>query len=114
MTPHTRALAFSETFAFEIKLHGKRAGCVHRTKGHLFRDDADGQVYIIQYATVIKERYTDADRALAARLAAEAPVEHGDLVTVDGRLYRVNILGDYSDAGRLTPIHVTTLENGRH
>jgi hypothetical protein len=40
-----------------------------------------------------------------ARLNAEEPVRNGDVVEVEGKLYRVRVKGNYSDCAVLDPLH---------
>ena len=61
----------------------------------------DCEPFINKTAAMIKDSYTDADRAASARLAIEEPVRHGDIVTLSGKTYRVHVNGDYSDAAKL-------------
>jgi len=89
-------------FAFETAT--KRFGEVkhERHEGYLFRDDTDGQIYVMKCATTLKSEYTDADRALTQRIYyGEECLRTGDQVEVEGKIYTVKILGIFSDAGRL-------------
>ena len=87
-------------FAFEYLDFRKRPT---RGEGYLFRDDEDGQVYLMKASACLKDHYTAADRAHTDRIyVTETPVRDGDVVEVEGQRYRVRILGNYSDAGRLT------------
>jgi hypothetical protein len=91
-------------FAFETET--KRFGEIKRERheGYLFRDDTDGQIYVVKCASCLKSSYTDADRALTQRIYHGAGVlRTGDQVEVDGEVFTVKILGVYSDAGRLIP-----------
>lgn len=94
--------SFDQDNTFSFAYPGVR-GIERQAAGYLLRDD-DGQIYIMKQADCIKDTYTDADRAEQLRLDAQTPLRTGDLVTVDGQQYRVRILGNYSDAGRLDQI----------
>lgn len=61
----------------------------------------DGEAFINKSSSMVKAHYTDADRALTARLATEAPVRHGDMIELEGKTYRVHVNGDFSDAAKL-------------
>lgn len=74
--------------------------------GYLFKSAEDGQIFIMKQSACLKDGYTDADRAERLRLDAQIPLRTNDVVTVDGKNYRVRILGNYSDAGRLDPMSV--------
>ena len=65
---------------------------------------ADG-ICIMQNPGVIKDRYT-AEELAAKKLLDETfmPLSDGDEVLFEGKLHRVKVLGDYSDAGRLVAI----------
>ena len=88
------------TFAFAYE--GARVE--RKAAGYLFNSADTGVIYIMKKSACLKDSYTDTDLAEARRLAAQAPLRTGDVVTVDGKQYLVRILGNYSDAGRLDPI----------
>lgn len=89
------------TFAFVYL--GAR-GVERIATGYLFNAADEGVIYIMKQSACLKGHYTDADCAEQRRLDAQIPLRTGDVVTVDGKQYRVRILGNYSDAGRLDPI----------
>lgn len=89
------------TFTFAYK--GFRGNECTAT-GYLFNSVDESVVYLMKQSACLKDVYSDADRAESARLREMTPVRTGDMVTVDGKQYRVRILGNYSDAGRLDPI----------
>lgn len=88
-------------FAFEYQ--GRRGSQVRAT-GYLkdYRNSGEG-VVLLQSPRFLSNSYSDADIALDRRIASEEPVRDGDIVEVEGERFRVRILGDYSDAGRLIP-----------
>ena len=61
----------------------------------------DCQPFINQNGAMLKDAYSDEDRATSARLAIEPPVRHGDIVTLSGKTYHVHVNGNYSDAAKL-------------
>lgn len=79
--------------------HGERLGT-----GYLFYANDEKKLYIMQKSACLKDYYTDKDREESARLQAQVPVRHGDIVEVEGAQYRVHISGGYSDAGYLIPM----------
>tara|TARA_R110000772_G_scaffold1105_1_gene3929 strand:- start:42 stop:362 length:321 start_codon:yes stop_codon:yes gene_type:complete len=87
-------------FTFEYKGY---SGRTRTASGYLFQSD-DGQIYLMQNSSVLKSHYSDADRAERERLNSMEPVRDGDVVTVEDKQYKVKILGDFSDAGRLYAI----------
>jgi hypothetical protein len=89
------------TFAFEYK--GFRGNPVQAT-GYIFHDDEKDVMYIMKKSACLKSHYTKEDDAERLRLNTMTPVRHGDIVEVSGKQYRVQILGNYSDAGRLIPV----------
>lgn len=64
----------------------------------------DYVVYIMQRCRVLKDHYTEADRLHLERMNALAPLKDGEVVLFNGAEYKVKILGNYSDAGRLIPV----------
>lgn len=57
------------------------------------------------YGVMLCDHYTDAEIAERKRLNAMVPLQHGDIVQdQDGRLFQVNVRGQYSDAGFLKPM----------
>ena len=64
----------------------------------------DNVPFINQASACLKDHYTAEDRAASARLASEEPVRDGEIVLLNGRQYRVKVIGDYSDAARLLPV----------
>ena len=91
-------LKFGETFKFSFRNH---RGVEKTRTGYLFYAPDERVLYIMQKPSVLKDAYTDADRAETARLNAATPLRDGDTVVVEGLEYGVKILGDFSDAGRL-------------
>ena len=78
---------------------------LQRAEGYLFRDDTDDQIYLMKRAVCLQATYTQAERDQIDRINYGAEVvNHGDTVQVEGKLYTVKILGNYSDAGRLIAI----------
>lgn len=93
--------SFDQDNTFTFAYEGRR-GEVTAT-GYLF-DGKDEGLYIMKRSACLKASYTDADIAEQRRLDAQIPVRNGDIVEVNGQQYKVTILGNYSDAGRLTKV----------
>ena len=87
-------------FTFEYKGY---AGRTCTASGYLFQSD-DGQIYLMKNSAVLKSHYSDEDRAERIRLNSMNPVRDGDTVAVNDKQYKVKILGNFSDAGRLYAI----------
>lgn len=86
-------------FTFEYKGYAKR---ICTASGYLFQDG--DQIYLMKHSEVLKSHYSDEDIAESSRLNSMTPVRDGDIVEVDGKQYKVKILGNFSDAGRLYAI----------
>ena len=86
-------------FAFEYLNYKKQPT---RGEGYLFYAKDEDQMYLMKAAGCIQGSYTDAERAHIDRIyRGEQVIRNGDKVSVDGKIYTVKILGNYSDAGRL-------------
>jgi hypothetical protein len=86
------------TFVFTYKSH--KSGLI-RAVGYLYFLKDENQIYVLKENDCIKSNYSDSDRNESERLMAATPVNSGDCVEVNGETYKVQILGNYSDAGRL-------------
>lgn len=64
----------------------------------------DGIFWAMNSGTTLKDKYSEADRAEGARLAQEEPLKHGDTVEIEGGVYRVKVLGAYSDCAIFEPV----------
>ena len=93
---------FDQDNTFTFAYQGIR-GQERTATGYLF-DAGDEGIYIMKRSACLKDAYSDSDRAESARLLAMTPLRTGDIVEVNGKQYRVSILGNYSDAGRLQPV----------
>lgn len=93
---------FDQINTFKIEIVSPRR-TVTRT-AYLVDFESEGQIYIMLHAVCLKSKYTEADVAEIDRLASEEPIRNGDTVIYQGEKYRVKIIGEYSDAGRLVKI----------
>jgi hypothetical protein len=69
-----------------------------------YRKRGDGIFWALSSGSMLKDVYTDADRAESARLAAESPVVNGEIVEIDGKQYKARVLGAYSDCAIFDPV----------
>lgn len=94
---------FDQDNTFTFAYQGIR-GQERTATGYLFNSKDEGTIYIMKQSACLKDSYTAKDMEESARLNAMTPVRDGDLVLVEGQQYKVKILGNYSDAGRLVKI----------
>jgi len=92
---------FDQTNTF--RCDGVRGTCSLRRD---YQKKGDGILWIMLHAGCLKDSYTAADSAERERLNASTRVANGETVKVLGRMYRVKINGNYSDAGVLEPVEV--------
>lgn len=91
----------ASSFAFEYIDYKKQP---QRAEGYLFYSKQEEQMYLMKRSVSLQSSYTDAERAHIDRIYnGEQVVRDGDTVTVYGKTFKVKILGNYSDAGRLIP-----------
>jgi hypothetical protein len=57
----------------------------------------DGIYWGMADTIMLKDSYTQADRDEKKRIREEEPVEHGDIVIIDGDKYQARVLGDFSN-----------------
>ena len=76
------------TFDLSVKKVSLEQGYDTRDDG-IFRGLASG--------ATVKSSYTQADKDEQKRLREDAPVEHGDIVMIEGNQYRAKVLGNYSN-----------------
>ena len=88
---------FDEGATFGVRLATRRGPRIARC--YVYSHGA--QPFILQRSTMIKDRYTLAEQYHGERLQKEAPVLDGDVVFFNGAKWRVKVVGDYSDLGRL-------------
>jgi hypothetical protein len=74
----------------------------------LFKDykvEGDGIYWVMLCSAMLKAEYTDKDREESARLSEPASaVDDGEVVLVDGKQFKVRVLGQYSDCAILDPV----------
>ena len=57
----------------------------------------DGIYWGMADSVMIKDSYTQADKDEKKRIREEDPVEHGDIVIINGDEYQARVLGDFSN-----------------
>lgn len=72
-------------------------------RGYQTKDD--GIYWALMHSSCLKAEYTDVDRAERERLASETPLRNQDRVEIDGNVYRVHVLGYYSDCAIFKPVN---------
>ena len=91
------------TFSVDLpRLAGFRCS-LHRD----YKVRGDGILWVMQHASMICSSYSEEQVAEIDRLKTEPKLRNGEVVTVEGKLYRVRVLGDYSTAALLDPIDTT-------
>ena len=71
---------------------------------HGYHSTDDGIYWAMGLPTVILNHYSDADIEERDRLAFEGPVKDGEEVQIDGGVYTVLLIGDYSNAAIFVPL----------
>lgn len=94
--------SFDQDNTFYVECTGVR-GRIRTLRASLRHGDDIGY-WIMQHSACIKSHYTAKDYEETARLAAETPVRHGDIVLVGGAEYKVHVNGDYSDCAVLKKV----------
>lgn len=92
--------SFDQTNTFEVEFLGVRGKLRRKTCSLMldYKKPGDGIFWGVSACSVLKDVYTDADVAERERLAAQEPVRHGDVVTIQGKPFTARVLGDFSDA----------------
>lgn len=70
-----------------------------------YKQDGDGIYWVMLCSAMLKAEYTDKDHEESARLSDPAnAVDDGEIVTVDGKQFKIRVLGQYSDCAILDPV----------
>lgn len=85
-------------------VYNNHRGIPTTAEGYVFHDDRDDVYFIMKCPTVMKGKYSEKDFEEQRRLRSIEPLVDGDFVLFDNRMFKVQILGNYSDAGRLIPV----------
>lgn len=93
---------FDQDNTFTFAYQGVRGQ--ERTATGYLKNYGDEGMFIMKQSVCLKDQYTAKDDEERRRLNAMAPVRDGDIVEVEGKQYKVKILGNYSDAGRLIAV----------
>lgn len=92
------------TFTVEVR---SVLGRMRNVTASLHRDmekRGDGILWIMQHSAMIASSYSDEQIAERKRLNEEEPIRNGEVVIVEGKTYRVNVNGDYSNCAVLTEV----------
>lgn len=84
-------------YLFCAAVHPDYKGCTRQDKDF-------HKIFVMQHAGVLKAHYTEKDIAAMERFKALTPIAQGEEVEVDGKRYRMRVVGNYSDAGYLIPV----------
>lgn len=98
----TSTLDKENTFRISLQA-GKCPKTVSLQSGYDKRDD--GIIWALNSGAVLQGHYTDADIANLDRLNAMQPVEHEEIVLIEGKQYKTRVLGDFSDCAIFDPIN---------
>lgn len=98
LTVSTGAFDYAALFVAEVTVRGKsrRITCY-------IGDNEDGSLYINKHPVCISSNYSEEESASIDRLNRAEPVRDGEIVEVKGVKYKVVLVGDYLDAGKLVP-----------
>jgi hypothetical protein len=69
-----------------------------------YQKQGDGIYWVMQHSAVLKSSYTDKDREESERLMADEGIKNGEVVLIEGKQYRYEHKGDYSDCGIFHPV----------
>lgn len=58
----------------------------------------DGVYWAMKQSAVLKSSYSDKDVEERNRLNSMQAIQDGDIVSIDGKLFKVDVLGDFSNA----------------
>ena len=94
---------FDQDSTFTFAYQGIR-GQERTATGYLSNSEDEGVIYLMKQSVCLKSEYTAKDNEERDRLNSMTPVRNGDIVEVEGKQYKVKILGNYSDAGRLIAV----------
>lgn len=64
----------------------------------------DGIYWLLSIGATLKSEYTEADRAEIIRLSKEPVIQNDDIVEIEGELYKVKVLGAYSNCAVLSKV----------
>ena len=69
-----------------------------------YEKEGDGIYWGMTDTVMIKDSYTQADKDEKKRIRESEPVEHGDIVIIEGCEYKARVLGDYSNCVVFDPL----------
>ncbi|PFZ33872.1 hypothetical protein COL77_30605 [Bacillus wiedmannii] len=66
--------------------------------------EGDGVLWGLQSGTMIKSFYSEEEKQHKKRMSKYLPIVNGELILINGQVYRAEILGDYSDCVIFKPV----------
>lgn len=96
LTLSTGSFDQENTFTVEVKGF-KRMKTIDAKLFRGYQEDDDGIYWAMQRSACLKAEYTAKDYEERDRLNAMEPLRNGDLVNIDGQVYKAKVLGDYSN-----------------
>ena len=94
----------TNTFGLEVMDWKKRPIIIKCSLHRGYKTENDNVLWALKSSAMVKDTYTAADCAEGERVYKSEPVRHGDTVEIGGAVYRVKVLGNYSDAAIFEPI----------
>jgi len=64
-----------------------------------YHKQGDGIYWLMNPGTMLLSHYPQELKDNQKRLNSEKPLQDGEIVLIEGKQYRLKVLGDYSDAG---------------
>jgi hypothetical protein len=86
--------SFDQVNSFNVNA-GRRVMTAHLKQD--YDKVGDGIYWALSTGSVLKDKYTAADVAERDRLNSETPLQHGEIVLIDGEQYKTRVLGNYSN-----------------
>jgi hypothetical protein len=69
-----------------------------------YQTEDDGIYWVMQCSAMLKAHYSDEDRAESKRLTEMEPIQNGEIVLIEGKEFKFNYKGNYSDCGIFEPV----------
>ena len=90
---------FDQTNTFNVEVRGRLdTNTIKCQLRQNYQKQDDGIYWAMSVGAMIKDSYTEMDKAETVRLYSEDPVRNGDTVIIEGKNYKAKVLGAYSDA----------------
>ena len=90
--------SFDQDNTFVIEVKGLRNMTRRTVSLHQDYETAgDGIFWALMGAVCLQAEYSEKDREETKRLNEMASIKHNDIVTINNELYKVKVLGEFSD-----------------